>query len=344
MIQKPLRRHRPWISRVPFATAVVVVTPLIPSFNVVQSVDAHDFRRGSVIVQRIPKETIVVPVVPRPKILITATHPNYHNRGRVYKFGPRNVTIVAPVTIRPPKPIRIARSLRPIQGRNVIRGQVIWPRVLKETVASIYPACSWGEHFQSHGWLTIQDQINAGFPIYIQPTPLTGSYEKIFDFGAIFDDLIVNLIWNQNQVAGFTTILPRIATSTDGISYTAFTNGRSLFVPSTRYVKARFEFTGSDQTAILEFFELIVNLNVKSEVDSGNVNADKDDVNGTAVLFNKEFKDVNSITLTVDSIEPLYAIYDFVDVPNPTGFSVYVYDSSGQRVDYLVSWKARGIT
>ena len=111
-----------------------------------------------------------------------------------------------------------------------------------------------------------------------------------------------------------------------------------------RYVKVKITFTGASPTALLEFYDLRVDLNVKSEVDSGQVNADKDDVGGTLVLFNKVFKDINSITVDADSIEPLYIIYDFLDIPNPTSFKVLVYDSSGKRVDYLVSWKARGIT
>lgn len=84
-------------------------------------------------------------------------------------------------------------------------------------------------------------------------------------------------------------------------------------------------------------------LDVKLEIDSGNIEADEDDVSGTFVAFNKPFKDINSITVSALSITELVAIYDFVDVPNPTGFYVYVFNTSGVRVTATVSWKARGV-
>jgi hypothetical protein len=39
---------------------------------------------------------------------------------------------------------------------------------------------------------------------------------------------------------------------------------------------------------------------------------------------------------------PIYALYDFQDVANPTGFSVYLYDISGNRCSGTVSWTAEG--
>ena len=39
---------------------------------------------------------------------------------------------------------------------------------------------------------------------------------------------------------------------------------------------------------------------------------------------------------------PLYALYDFDDVANPTGFKVYLYDSAGNRCSGTVSWTAEG--
>ena len=240
---------------------------------------------------------------------------------------------------QPPDFDLIAQSLDDLSGTKV-NTAIYGNRLL----ANINLAETWLEHFEINLWETIQEQIDAGYPIYIQPTPNIGSYERIFDFGGVFDDVILNLSWSQNPIAGTMTVSSAMSTSIDGVTYTAPISGRSLFVESLRYVKVKITFTGADPTALLEFYDLRVDLNVKSEIDGGSVNADKDDVGGTLVLFNKQFKDINSITVDADSIEPLYIIYDFLDVPNPTGFKVLVYDSSARRVDYLVSWKARGIT
>jgi hypothetical protein len=239
---------------------------------------------------------------------------------------------------QPPDFDLIAQALDDLSGTKV--NTIINNRLL----ANINLTQTWLEHFEINLWQTIQEQIDAGYPIYIQPTPNVGSYERIFDFVGVFDDVILNLSWSQNPIAGTMTVSSAMSTSIDGVTYTTPVSGRSLYVESLRFVKVKITFTGADPTALLEFYDLRVDLNVKSEIDGGQINADKDDIGGTLVLFNKVFKDINSITVDADSIEPLYIIYDFLDIPNPTGFKVLVYDSSAKRVDYLVSWKARGIT
>lgn len=337
----PVSRYRPWIGQVP-ALVIAVAAPLISTLSIsVVSANQDNTRNNGIVYQtRVPR--------PLPAVLVTSKLPNSilvvksSNKaigGQVYKINIIRPIPVAPVTSVKPRPIRVV-SIYPTRPT----GKVWINKPPRTHVAVIYPACSWGAHFTDNGWTTIQDQIDAGYPLYLQPAPLVGTYEKIFDFGAVFDNIIINLSWNSNQIAGSTTIGTTIATSTDDVTYTTPVSGRSLFSASARYVKVKVTFTGATPHALLEFYNLVVGLNVKSEVDSGQVNADKDDVGGTIVLFNKTFKDVNSITITADSIEPIYPIYDFVDIPNPTQFKVLIYDSSGQRVDYLVSWKARGIT
>lgn len=70
---------------------------------------------------------------------------------------------------------------------------------------------------------------------------------------------------------------------------------------------------------------------------------------GVAVTFNKSFVDVRSITVTAaynDTDAPA-AMYDFVDVPNPTGFTVYLYAtkgaSAGSKITGDFSWSVEGI-
>lgn len=95
--------------------------------------------------------------------------------------------------------------------------------------------------------------------------------------------------------------------------------------------------------ALVQLYNLRARLDVKYEMDSGVVEAEAVDVSGTPVVFNKAFKDVDSIALSVNDTVERKVIYDFVDVPNPTGFTVYVFNAAGARVDATVSWIARGI-
>lgn len=202
---------------------------------------------------------------------------------------------------------------------------------------------TWDAHFSTRTWANIQDQINAGYPIYIQPTKLTGSYEEVIDYGTIISSVIATLRWTEDHISGTVAVIAKLAASDDNITYTPFVTASSTFFSTLRYLKIRFEFTAADDNDLLKFSNINILLSVKREVDSGSVNALASDVNGTIVAFNKSFKDIDSITLTVNSVEPVTAIYSFVDIPNPVSFSVFAFDSSGNRVTYPVSWKARGI-
>ncbi len=214
---------------------------------------------------------------------------------------------------------------------------------LASLICDIDVTKTWTTHFTAHGWTSPQDQINAGFPYFIQPTSLTGSYEEIVDYGTTVNNIILSLRWALSILDGNVTAIAKIAFSLDNITYTAFVTGSSLFSASMRYAKVHIDFAATDTTGLALFSNLEELLDVKREVDSGAVNALATDATGTQVNFNKAFKDVDSITLTVGSTEPVTAIYDFVDIPNPVGFKVYIFDSSGNRATYPVSWKARGI-
>lgn len=107
--------------------------------------------------------------------------------------------------------------------------------------------------------------------------------------------------------------------------------GRSLIVPITGDI------------SLIDFFNLRVRLDVKKAVDSGVILADAGDALGTPVTFNKAFKDIDSIVLTVQETTNFQTVADFVDIPNPTGFKVYVYNAAGIRATKTVYWVARGI-
>lgn len=203
---------------------------------------------------------------------------------------------------------------------------------------------TWEVHYSSRGWNTPQDQINAGYPIYFQPTAITGSYEEVIDYGLIINNTIATVTYNQYIYQPNTTVTVKMATSLDNVTYTPFTPGSSQFIPTLRYLKLCLEFQNDSDKAMMELYNLTISLAVKRENDGGSVNALATDTGGTQVNFNKAFKDVESITCSTQSTtEPFTVIFDFQDVPNPVGFKVYVFDSTGNRVTRVVDWKARGI-
>jgi hypothetical protein len=91
-------------------------------------------------------------------------------------------------------------------------------------------------------------------------------------------------------------------------------------------------------------FNLQARLDVKEITDSGEVQANASDPNGTPVTFNKTFRDVRAITVSLKNPTSNYIVtFDFQDVPNPTGFKVYVWNTSGTRVSATVNWIVRGV-
>lgn len=95
--------------------------------------------------------------------------------------------------------------------------------------------------------------------------------------------------------------------------------------------------------ALYQMYNLKLRLDIKHGVDGGTVYVDSiTNPGGTVVLFNKEFKDVDSITVTSQGPVERNAIYDFLDVPNPVSFKILLYNATGGPAAGNVSWKARG--
>lgn len=254
--------------------------------------------------------------------------------------GNVGVRAAIPVTVNQPPDFSLQdRRVSALNGTRVNTHLIAGPRLLCSWVQT-----TWEVHFTSRSWDQPSDQVAAGYPIYIQPTSVTGSYEEVIDYGIVLNNVIVNISYNVTQITSSpVTVTVRLATSLDGSSYSGFTNGASQFFPTFRFLKVRLEFSGDDK-ALIELYNLTISIDVKRENDGGEVNAPASDVNGTLVYFSKPFKDIESITTTVKSTtEPFYAIFIFTDVPNPTSFRVMAFDSSGNRVTKLVDWKVRGI-
>jgi hypothetical protein len=201
---------------------------------------------------------------------------------------------------------------------------------------------TWEEHYVYFGYANPQEQIDAGFPIYYQP-PETGegSYEEIFDFGEIHTNLVVVADYSKQQFVGNTTINTEISYSEDGISWSVPVIGNSVLATSFQYVKVKWILTNIDEVSTVFLTNLKVILNVTLVLDSGSMDCLASDVDGTEIFYNKEFIGISSVTATATvSTQPLYAV---VDAATKDSFKVLVFDSSGNRVDASISWKARGI-
>ena len=264
------------------------------------------------------------------------------------------------------------------------------------------------EHFDNNSWSTPQDQIDAGYPIYIQPANGSGYYEETFDFGTILASSKITINYAGEIVAGTPNIEFTLSYSIDDITYTDLTGVTQAFATNFRYIKVRATVTEDDGLGVYKLTDLNVRLDAKQISDSGSVSCVSTDTDGTLVNFNKEFIDVTSIVVSPSGTTPTTAVYDFQDanlsatyavssnvctvtatahglivgqnirlafssgngidgiytitnktvntfkvamvVANtsgnclayPEGFRIYLFNSSGTRVDGVVSWSIKG--
>ena len=264
------------------------------------------------------------------------------------------------------------------------------------------------EHFDDNSWSTPQDQIDAGYPIYIQPANGTGYYEEVFDFGTELASSKITVNYAGTVVAGTPHVDFTISYSEDGVSYINLTGVTEAFATNFRYIKIKVTVTEDDGLGIYKLTYLNVRLDAKQRSDSGSVSCVSTDTDGTLVNFNKEFIDVTSINISASGTTPLTTVYDFQDanlsatyavVSNvctvtstshgliagqnvrlafstgngidgvytiasattntftvsmvvadtsgnclvyPEGFRVYLFNSSGTRVNGVVSWSIKG--
>jgi hypothetical protein len=211
-------------------------------------------------------------------------------------------------------------------------------------LASVNTTETWQSHFTSRGWNTPQDQINAGYPFFAMPSATTGQYYEDINYGTVLAGTKVAATLTSNVIAGATTITPSISVKklvTD--AWTVYAGVSSVFATDFQYARIQYDFANAGGDDLLQITGLNIRLDSKIRNDSGNGTANAADSGGTVVNFNVSFVDVDSIALTPLATTAITAVYDFVDVPNPTSFKVLLFNSSGTRVSGAFSWSARGV-
>jgi hypothetical protein len=201
------------------------------------------------------------------------------------------------------------------------------------------------QHFTNESWSSPNDQVNAGYPIYIQPTTTSeATYVETYDYGTSIPSANVTVTATYETVAGSITWSGRVEVSANGSSWTDVANpGWTGFASAFRYVRFTVKAVGSSRTAVGKLSQINVRIDLKGLSDTGVATCNSGDVGGTTVSFNRTFIDVDSITVTPRSSTACYAVVDFTDAPNPTSFKILVFDINGNRVTKDVGWTASGV-
>lgn len=169
-------------------------------------------------------------------------------------------------------------------------------------------------HFTDRSWTSPNSQIAAGFPVYIQPGDTSGYYEETFDYGTILGSSQITLTLGGQNVVGTPNVVITISTSTDNVSYTSFSGTNSVFATNFRYVRIRISVSQNVVGEIYRISSINVRLDAKQKSDAGTVAVSSLPTLGTYVNFNKEFIDIESITVSAAGTTLLTPVYDIKDV------------------------------
>lgn len=152
----------------------------------------------------------------------------------------------------------IARGSFNSYGSGVKTNATLEPSGL---LAPVNTAETWDQHFSNNGWNTTDDQVAAGYSYIFEPTETSGTYEEIFDVGALVEETSnIKIILSTEQLDGIQSITPLLETATSLAGpWTSHGNVYQALVANFRYIKFTLTFDGGTNKDNLH---LIKSLNV----------------------------------------------------------------------------------
>ena len=196
---------------------------------------------------------------------------------------------------------------------------------------------TWQQHFTDNGWNQPSDQISAGYNYFIQPSDDTATYSYEQDYGVAISGSLITLVVSYSEVsaASEVTITPLIEYYTGSEWVSGGLGNDQVFAQN--FTKARFTITvaasGGDDLAEITNIELRLDKKIRTDIQK--VQAVATDAGGTELTFQVDppFIDVTNISVTPKSQQPVIAVYDFLDEPNPTGCKILLFDNNGNRIN-----------
>lgn len=211
---------------------------------------------------------------------------------------------------------------------------------------------TWSTHYTGNSWTTIDNQVNAGFPIYVQPQKASGSYTELIDYGTTIAGSSITVSLGYSTVVAGWAATYLMEVSSDNINWTTVSTTKVGYASNFRYLRFTLNIVGG----IINISTLNFKLDSKLKTQSGSLVIPANSTTGAIVYLTdnllstgtKNFIDVQSIILSTGLIasRQAIAIYDFTDVANPLSFKIYVYDSltgAIMNVDVKCSYTVRGV-
>lgn len=220
-------------------------------------------------------------------------------------------------------------------------------RLTTDTYGDLYlpidTAETWAEHFENNSAADVQDLIDAGYTLCAEPSNTGGYFEYFVDFGSTLTDNLISFTYDVENYGTTYTLTPTASYSTDGYNWTDVVGQQQIFASSFRYGKIKLAVSGVADTDFIKINNTHVKVKVKKQPDGGLASITDTVGSGTWIDFNLTFLDIISLEGTLHGTTAGYAVINFTDAPNPTGFYGQVYDSGGSRTTGTISWSAEGL-
>jgi predicted phage tail protein len=214
-------------------------------------------------------------------------------------------------------------------------GGLLGPVNTTETFAS---------HFTSHSWSTPQDQITAGFPNYLNPSPTTASYTELIDYGTALSASTIVVTPAFVVLQGTVTYTIQIQVKLNvGDAWTSAPVGSSYLATNFRYVNIIINFAASAGANLAQLTGLNIKLSSKRVTDGGS-GVITTASTGVVVNFTRAFVSADTPRVQPDGLTPLLGVVDYTAIPNPTSFTVYLFNQAGTKVTGSFSWQASGFS
>lgn len=106
---------------------------------------------------------------------------------------------------------------------------------------------TWEYHFAARGWNTLQEKIDSGYPYYMQPSRLLGTYLEVIDYGTVLSGVVATVSWAYQTLSGQgNDFIIQMRTSLDNSNWTPWVMGASQYLSNFRYLQISFSTRARD--------------------------------------------------------------------------------------------------
>jgi hypothetical protein len=203
---------------------------------------------------------------------------------------------------------------------------------------------TWQEHFIRGGQTTMQGFADSGFSLYLLPNATSATYVEEIDYGTVLSGSKITVTPTMQVLTGGPSTTCRIEVrETTGEAWRLVADDWQGYTTAFRYARVTVTVASGGYGAV-RISGLNIRYDIKQRKEGGMATCLASHAGGTPVTFAGSYVDIQAITVTPKAGSAArYAIYDFVDEPNPTGFTIYLYNASGVRVDGEASWSIIGV-